>query len=47
MICFITVSTEYGYNSVDKKAVWKINLWTDGIHLLDNGKTKIGKKTDK
>ena len=32
---------EYGYNVIDNGAVSKIDLWTDGIHLLDSSKTKI------
>ena len=30
-----------GYNFTDNGAVSKIDLWTDGIHLFDSGKTKI------
>ena len=30
-----------GYNFIDNGAVSKIDLWTDGIHLFDSGKTKI------
>ena len=32
---------EYGYSFINNGAVSKIDLWTDGIHLLDGGKTKI------
>ena len=33
---------EYGYSFTNNgAAVSKIDLWTDGIHLLDSGKTKI------
>ena len=32
---------EYGYSFINSGAVSKIDLWTDGVHLLDNGKTKI------
>ena len=32
---------EYGYIFINKGAVSKIDLWTDGIHLLDSDKTKI------
>ena len=32
---------EYGYSFINKGAVSKIDFWTDGIHLLDSGKTKI------
>ena len=35
---------EYGYNFINKGTVSKIDLWTDGIHLLDSGKTKIANK---
>ena len=43
MIFFIKVCIEYGYSSIDNEAVSKIDLWTDGIHLLDSGKRKLGK----
>ena len=32
---------EYGYSFINSGAVSKIDLWTDGVHLLDSGKTKI------
>ena len=32
---------EYGFDFTENGAVSKMNLWTDGIHLLDSGKTKI------
>ena len=32
---------EYGYDFINNGAVSKIDLSTDGIHLLDSGKTKI------
>ena len=32
---------EYGCSFTNNGAVSKIDLWTDGIHLLDSGKTKI------
>ena len=32
---------KYGYNFIDNGAVWKKDLWTDGIHLIDSGKAKI------
>ena len=32
---------EYGYNFVDDRAISTINLWTDGIDLLESGITKI------
>ena len=32
---------EYGYSFINNGAVSKIDLWTDGIHLFDSGKTKI------
>ena len=32
---------EYDYNFVDNGPVSKIDLWTDKIHILDRGKTKI------
>ena len=32
---------EYGYSFINNGAVSKIDLWTDGIHLLEIGKTKI------
>ena len=32
---------EYGYSFINNGAVSKIDLWTDRIHLLDSGKTKI------
>ena len=32
---------EYGYSFINNGAVSKIELWTDRIHLLDSGKTKI------
>ena len=35
---------EYIYNFMDNGAVSKIDLWTDRIHLLDSGKTKIANK---
>ena len=35
---------EYGYSFINNGAVSKIDLWTDGIHLLDSGKTKIANK---
>ena len=31
----------YGYSFINNGAVSKIDLWTDGIHLLEKGKTKI------
>ena len=34
-------SIKHGYNFIDNGAISKIDLWTDGIHLLDSGKTKI------
>ena len=32
---------EYGHSFINNGAVFKIDLWIDGIHLLDSGKTKI------
>ena len=32
---------ERGYKFIDNGAVSKKDLWTDGIHLLNSGKTKI------
>ena len=32
---------EYGYSFINNGAVSKIDPWTDGIHLLEKGKTKI------
>ena len=32
---------EYGYSFINNGAVSKIDLWNDGIHLLESGKTKI------
>ena len=34
---------EYGYNFIDNAAISTIDLWTDGIHLLESGITKIAK----
>ena len=35
--------TEHGYNFIDNGAVSTTNFWTDGIHLLESGITKIAK----
>ena len=32
---------EYGYSCINNGAVSKIDLWTDGIRLLESGQTKI------
>ena len=34
---------EYGYNFVDNGAISTIDLWTDGIYLLESVMTKIAK----
>ena len=31
----------YGYSFINNGAVSRTDLWTDGIHLVDSGKTKI------
>ena len=36
---------EHRYNFIDNGAVSKVDLWTDGVHLLDSGKTKIANKS--
>ena len=38
-----TTCLEYDYDLVDNGAVLKRDLWTDGIHLLESGKTMIAK----